>query len=165
MIIRELQELHRARGYVSRQDLSDVAARLAVPLYRVHEVASFFPHFRTTPPPEIAVGVCRDMSCRLRDGASVLRTCEAVAADEPPARLTVEGVSCLGRCDRAPAMSVELHRPGREAETRLYTGHSPGEARALLRGLLGGGAPPGDLDSEHDDGRRWEIDVYHGKPE
>jgi NADH:ubiquinone oxidoreductase subunit F (NADH-binding)/NADH:ubiquinone oxidoreductase subunit E len=165
MIIRELQELHRARGYVSRQDLSDVAARLAVPLYRVHEVASFFPHFRTTPPPEIAVSVCRDMSCRLRDGASVLRTCEAVAADEPPARLTVEGVSCLGRCDRAPAMSVELHRPGREAETRLYTGHSPGEARALLRGLLGGGAPPGDLDSEHDDGRRWEIDVYHGKPE
>src|SRR5882672_5798324 len=48
MIIRELQRLHHARGFVPRAELSAVAARLGVPLYRVHEVASFFPQFRAT---------------------------------------------------------------------------------------------------------------------
>ena len=162
MIIRELQRLHQARGFVPREELSGVAARLGVPLYRVHEVVSFFPQFRTIPPPEVAVRVCRDMSCRLRGSASVLRACEAVAAGEPASRLEVEGVSCLGRCDRAPAMAVELHRAGQGADTRVYTGHSATEARALVRGLLAGGAPPADLDADHDDGRAWEIDVYGG---
>jgi len=164
MIIRELQRIQHAQGWLPRAALSEVAARLRVPLYRVHEVASFFPHFRATPPPEVAVRVCRDMSCRLRGAASVLRTCEAAASGQPSARLAVEGVSCLGRCDRAPALAVEIHRAGREGETRLYTGHPPGEARALLMGLLAGGAPASDLDADHDDGRAWEIDVYQGKP-
>jgi formate dehydrogenase beta subunit len=164
MIIRELQRVHRAQGWVPRAALSDIAVRLGVPLYRVQEVASFFPQFRTTPPPEVEVRVCRDMSCRLRGAAAVLRTCQAVASGQPGARLAVEGVSCLGRCDRAPAMAVEIHREGREGETRLYTGHAPAEARALLRGLLGGGAPASDLDADHHDGRDWEIDVYKGNP-
>ena len=145
--------------------MAEVAARLGVPFYRVHEVASFFPQFRSTPPPEVEVRICRDMSCRLRGAADVQRTCAAVVDREPPARITVEGVSCLGRCDRAPAMAVEIHRPSRPAETRLYTGHSPAEARALLKGLLAGGAPPADLDAEHHDGRAWEMDVYRGKAE
>ena len=164
MIIRELQQVYRAQGWLPRAALSEVAARLGVPLYRVHEVASFFPHFRATPPPEVEVRVCRDMSCRLRGAADVLRTCEAAAAGQPSSKLAVEGVSCLGRCDRAPALTVELHRPGRAGETRLYTGYSPAEARALLKGLVAGGAPASDLDTAHDDGRDWEIDVYKGKP-
>ena len=165
MIIRELQRLHRAHGFVSRGELSEVAARLGLPLYRVHEVASFFPQFRTSPPPEVAVRVCRDMTCRLRGAGAVLRACEAVAGLQPAGRLAVEGVSCLGRCDRAPALSVELHRPGRESETRLYTGHAAAESRALVHGLVAGGAPPSDLDANHDDGRPWEMDVYRGKAE
>jgi formate dehydrogenase/bidirectional [NiFe] hydrogenase diaphorase subunit len=159
MIIRELQRLHHAQGFVGRAELSEVAARLGVPLYRVHEVASFYPHFRTSPPPEVVVRVCRDMSCRLRGAGGVLRACEAVAGQQPPGRLTVEGVSCLGRCDRAPALAVEVHRMGSEGETRLYTGYTPAEARALVHGLVGGGAPPSDLDADHDDGRMWEMDV------
>ena len=165
MIIRELQKVHRAQGWVPRIALAEVAARLGVPFYRVHEVASFYPQFRSIPPPEVEVRVCRDMSCRLRGGTDVLRTCKAVANLEPAARLSVEGVSCLGRCDRAPAMAVEIHRAGREGETRLYTGHTPAEARALVRGLLGGGAPPSDLDVDHHDGHTWEMDVYRGKAE
>src|SRR5438128_1104104 len=101
MIIRELQRLHRARGFVPRAELSTVAARLGVPLYRVHEVVSFFPQFRTTPPPEVDVRVCRDMTCRLRGGGELLDACQALAAVRPPEQLAVEGVSCLGRCDRA----------------------------------------------------------------
>jgi len=150
---------------VGRGELSEVADRLGVPLYRVHEVASFYPHFRTSPPPEVSVRICRDMSCRLRGAGGVLRACEAAAGQQPPGRLTVEGVSCLGRCDRAPALSVELHRTGSEGETRLYTGYTPAEARALVHGLVGGGAPPSDRDADHDDARMWEMDVYRGKAE
>jgi NADH:ubiquinone oxidoreductase subunit F (NADH-binding)/NADH:ubiquinone oxidoreductase subunit E len=165
MIIRELQRLHRARGFVPRAELSTVAARLGVPLYRVHEVVSFFPQFRATPPPEVDVRVCRDMTCRLRGGGELLDACQALAAVRPPEQLAVEGVSCLGRCDRAPAMSVQVHRPGREGQTLRYTRCTPTQGRELLERLTAGSVPPSDHDADHHDGRAWEIDIYGGKPD
>jgi NADH:ubiquinone oxidoreductase subunit F (NADH-binding) len=104
------------------------------------------------------------MTCRLRDGAGLLRECEALAAEQPAARLGVAGVSCLGRCDRAPAMSVDLHRPGRSAETLLFTGRTPAEGRDVVRRLVAGEAVEGDRDLAGHDGRTWEMDVYAGAP-
>ena len=45
MIVQELLRLQERHGYVPRRQMAQLADRLAVPLYRVHEVASFFPHF------------------------------------------------------------------------------------------------------------------------
>src|SRR5205823_6117279 len=84
--------------------------RLAVPLYRIEEVVSFFPHYRKTAPPQLEVHVCRDMSCHLRGSASLISDLEAnFAADITAGRASVCGVSCLGRCDRAPAARIHSH--------------------------------------------------------
>ncbi|HET7342194.1 MAG TPA: NAD(P)H-dependent oxidoreductase subunit E, partial [Methylomirabilota bacterium] len=164
MIIEELQRLQHERGFLSREDLAAAAARLAVPLYRVHEVASFFPGFRTTPPPEVQVRVCRDMTCRLRGSAALLGECAALVAAQPSGRLAAEGVSCLGRCDRAPAMTAAVQRAGEAPGTLLYTGRTPAGARDVVRAILDGTPPPPDDDSRDHDGRAWQIDVYGGRP-
>jgi NADH:ubiquinone oxidoreductase subunit F (NADH-binding)/NADH:ubiquinone oxidoreductase subunit E len=164
MIIRELQRIQHARGFLPRDELAAVAERLAVPLFRVHEVASFFPAFRTTPPPEVQVRVCRDMTCRLRGSRALLAECEALAAGQPAGRLAVEGVSCLGRCDRAPAVTVAVHREGAAAHPLLYTGRTPAAGRELVRGIVEGVIPPADADSRFPDGRVWQIDLYDGAP-
>ena len=52
MIIPALYARQRDRGgYLTDTDLRDVADQLAVPLYRVQSLVSFFPHFRQSPPP------------------------------------------------------------------------------------------------------------------
>ena len=72
-LIHELEALQAERGHLSKGDLRELAVRLSVPQYRLQELVSFYPHFRTTPAAPIEVSVCRDMSCHL-GGADGLAT-------------------------------------------------------------------------------------------
>jgi formate dehydrogenase/NADH-quinone oxidoreductase subunit F len=65
---------------------------------------SFYPHFRTTPPEKVALHVCHDLSCWLRDGED--RLAELRARYGSDADVELVEVSCLGRCDVAPAAAV-----------------------------------------------------------
>jgi NADH:ubiquinone oxidoreductase subunit F (NADH-binding)/NADH:ubiquinone oxidoreductase subunit E len=100
-LISRLHELQEAHGYLSAERLRQLAESENVPLYRLQGLVTFYPHFRTTPPPRMELTVCRDMACWLRGGeeraAAVRRDLSDVSGVE------VHEVSCLGRCDRAPA--------------------------------------------------------------
>ena len=67
MIVQRLHEIQDRLGYLPDAELAKVAREAAVPLYRVQEVAGFFPHFRQewNKPPRVEIRVCRDMSCHL----------------------------------------------------------------------------------------------------
>jgi NADH:ubiquinone oxidoreductase subunit F (NADH-binding)/NADH:ubiquinone oxidoreductase subunit E len=138
MIVQELLRLQSRHGYLPRQQLAALADRLKVPLYRVHEVASFFPHFRVFKSdaeerreagnlPQYEVTVCRDMTCRLRGSGEYLDKLTAETR-EYGAKVNVCGVSCLGRCDRAPAVRIIQHQPG---------GHAADDHSHRVRALLG----------------------------
>src|SRR5262249_51457167 len=101
MIVQALHEIQRQHRYLPRSELKALARRLNVPLYRIQEVASFFPHFRlgNEPPPPLEVRVCRDMACHLRGAAGLLAMLEDTCRQSAPGNSSVSGVSCLGRCD------------------------------------------------------------------
>src|SRR3990172_2727298 len=103
-LIAELNRLQAERGYLREEDLRDAAERLRVPLYRIQEVVSFYPHFRTTPPPRVEVTLCRDVSCFLAGGEAWGAKVKALLNGQKD--VEVKEVSCLGRCDRAPAAMV-----------------------------------------------------------
>ena len=74
------------------------------PLYEIQGLVSFYPHFRTEPPPQVALHACHDLSCWLRgsdDRIAALRERYGHDAD-----VELVEVSCLGRCDNAPALAV-----------------------------------------------------------
>src|SRR3954447_9915190 len=111
MIVQQLNQIQLRFGYLPRESLVALAERLAVPLYRIEEVVSFFPHYRKTPPPELEVHVCRDMSCHLRGSAQMIAHLgQQLSSEIAAGRATVCGVSCLGRCDRAVAARIDFHR-------------------------------------------------------
>jgi len=102
-----LEDVQRLNGgYLTPATLRTLAAELGVPIYRLHGVATFYPHFRLAPPPTRDVRVCTDLSCRLRGGEALVHDVEAAAHARPAGEVTVERVSCLGRCDGAPALTV-----------------------------------------------------------
>ncbi|MEO1999505.1 MAG: NADH-ubiquinone oxidoreductase-F iron-sulfur binding region domain-containing protein [Planctomycetaceae bacterium] len=103
-LLRELSDLQHEHGYLSETLLRELAQRRQIPLYHLEGLVSFYPQFRRTPPPPVTVRVCRDLTCAMagcRTGAE--RLVEAFASDTD---VDIESVSCLGRCDHAPALTV-----------------------------------------------------------
>ena len=92
--------LQEREGWLSEPDLRELALRLALPLHRLESVSTFYTHFRRTPPSGVEVALCRDLSCALAGG-------EKAAAVLRERGIAVHEVSCLGRCDRAPAGCVD----------------------------------------------------------
>jgi len=137
LIFDELREIQRQFGYLPAEQLRALASRIDLPLYRLHGVASFYPHFRLAPPPKADVRVCQDMSCHLR-GAGKL--CSNLELAFPQNRrlagnqdVAIHNVSCLGRCDEAPAVSINDH---------IFAGVSENRLREMVQSLLAEGQLP-----------------------
>ena len=158
MIVQRLREIQNRHGFLPDKELRKLAREIGVPLHRIEEVSSFFPAFRLerTNPPEIEVLVCRDMTCHLR-GAHALLDPEtglpAVAkklSRETGRSIRVEGVSCLGRCDRPVAVWAERRPMPEDAHAWVYCGHSQQDLEETLRALAEGSEPPKpDTDAEY----------------
>ena len=63
MLVPQLRAIQERFGYLPKEEIERLAARLDVRLHRIHEIISFFPHFRREPPPDVEVHVCRDIAC------------------------------------------------------------------------------------------------------
>ncbi len=155
MIVQALHKIQHRFRYLPVEELHALSKRLRVPLHRIHEVASFYPLYRLQPPPQVDVKVCRDMACHLR-GAEQLRGALTAQGNElggEPARVVVGGVSCLGQCDHAPAVTINDY---------VYRG----QTEAQLRDLVKWAATHETLLRQYADRSPlgWKIDPYKGQP-
>jgi NADH:ubiquinone oxidoreductase subunit F (NADH-binding) len=156
-LIPALHALQREHGWLPREALVALSRDMRRPLYEIEGLISFYPHFRTGPPPEATeVAVCRDLSCRLaRSAASV------------PEGAVAHEVSCVGRCDRAPVAIVDEAYPeadrgagrrpndpyaGANEHYRVYKTFDGDPAGVLeqseIKGMGGAGFPTG---------KKWEM--------
>src|SRR5216683_8226489 len=72
VIFDDLRAIQLRHGFLPRAELESLSSRTQAPLYQIHSVASFYPHFHLVPPARAEVRVCADMSCHL-NGACELR--------------------------------------------------------------------------------------------
>src|SRR5437762_4905313 len=150
MIVQHLRAIQNRFGYLPDVELLRLAPETGVAPAQIEEVASFYASFRQERdrPAVVEVRVCRDMTCHQRGASRLLagdglpqlgsetEILKALAENGPKwagaaghaapprdlCRVAVEGVACLGRCDRAPAGGIERH-PMPEGE------HARGYAR------------------------------------
>ncbi len=98
-LIPELNAIQSRLGWLPREELVALARRMRRPLYEIEGLVSYYPHFRTEAPPKVALHACRDLSCWLAG-------CAPDLADRYGPDVEFREVSCLGRCDMAPAIAV-----------------------------------------------------------
>ncbi|HEY4284162.1 MAG TPA: NAD(P)H-dependent oxidoreductase subunit E, partial [Chthoniobacterales bacterium] len=155
MLVPALHRIQHQFGYLKREALEEFSNQSGVPLYRLHAVASFFPHFQLTPPKKVVLKVCRDMACCLAGSGKMLEELSKLTNEE----IAVEGASCLGRCDRAPAACVSVQ--GSEHE-HYYLGRSGAQLREILAQTVKGQPPPPDHDLDQSFLEDARIDPYKG---
>ncbi|HKI99740.1 MAG TPA: NADH-ubiquinone oxidoreductase-F iron-sulfur binding region domain-containing protein [bacterium] len=103
-LLTRMMELQEARGAVTDEMLRQLSKELRVPLYRLEGLRGFYPVFRTQPGPKTHVQVCRDIACAMKGGEG--HCVDVAKALQGLPDVEVEEVSCLGRCETAPAAAV-----------------------------------------------------------
>ncbi len=109
ILVQRLRQIQEKHGYLPDEELHQLSRDTQIPLPKIQEVVSFFAHFRPEwdKPKKVEVYVCRDMTCHLKGAPAVLQELKKIARDNPDVH--VDGVSCLGRCDRAPCLYISRH--------------------------------------------------------
>jgi len=147
-LIPALNAIQEREGWLPREELEALSREVRRPLYEIEGLISFYPHFRTTPPRRVTLRVCHDLSCWLRGAEERL----AAIRDRygPDAEVEVIEGSCLGRCDAAPAATVN------DAPVPLAG------LDALVGAAQNGGVRPPEAPAAV---RRWPNDPYPSSQE
>ena len=105
MLIQELREIQRKHnGHIPEDELHALAHRLGTSKADVYGVASFYPEFRFEPPPKVEVHVCTALPCYMKGAERLYREVSKLAEDRED--VEVHRCPCLGRCDGAPAITI-----------------------------------------------------------
>jgi formate dehydrogenase beta subunit len=129
VIFDDLRAIQLRHGFLPKAELESLSTRTQTPLYQIHSVASFYPHFHLVPPARAEVRVCADMSCHLNGAGELRADLERRFANSRKSDVEIRDVSCLGRCDHAPAIAVNDH---------IFTDATAESAEGLVRGALRG---------------------------
>src|SRR5258708_21448051 len=129
VIFDDLRGIQLRYGFLPKAELEGLSQRKQTPLYQIHSVASFYPHFHLAPPPKAEIRVCADMSCHLNGACELRADLERRFANSHRDDLHIRDVSCLGRCDHAPAISINDH-----IFTDMSAAHAEQIARSAIRG-------------------------------
>ena len=131
MLLHAIQEHF---GYISRQAVEWIAARLELQPINVFELVTFYPMFQQQPVGRFHLKICRTLSCAL-GGCYELHEffCRRLGLDPhrhgvqttPDGKYTVEFVECLASCGTAPVMMCN---------DEFYEGVSQPKAEEILGG-------------------------------
>jgi formate dehydrogenase beta subunit len=117
-LIPALNAIQERTGWLPREELLALSRDVRRPLYEIEGLVSFYPHFRTDPPVRAELRVCHDLPCWLRGADERVAALEERYGSDADVEV-VEG-SCLGRCDIAPACTVnEAPVPLAEADAAV----------------------------------------------
>jgi formate dehydrogenase/NADH-quinone oxidoreductase subunit F len=103
-LIPALNAIQERVGWLPREELVALSREVRRPLYEIEGLVSFYPHFRTDPPKQVELRACHDLSCWLRGADEKIADLRDRHGQDAEVEF-VEG-SCLGRCDIAPACTV-----------------------------------------------------------
>jgi formate dehydrogenase beta subunit len=158
-LIPALNAIQRRCGWLPREELVALSRDVRRPLYEIEGIVSFYPHFRTDSPKAVQLAVCHDLTCWLHGSDERIKETKERYGDD--VEIEIVEVSCLGRCDIAPAAAVDERpialadaepivadaREGTHGEARAERGderrpndpYEPGEERySVFRRALAG---------------------------
>jgi NADH-quinone oxidoreductase E subunit len=130
-LIAVLHKVQGHYGYLSEENMYEVAQRLGVPTAKVSGVATFYHYFRLTQRGRFAISVCLGTACFVKGADAVLeafRTELGIEIGETTADgvFSLEATRCLGVCALAPVVMIN---------DKIYSNVKPTQIPELLKNL------------------------------
>lgn len=122
-----LEVLHAVQatfGFIPPEAIAPIAESLNLSRADVHGVVTFYHHFRSTPPGQHVLQLCRAESCQAVGGESLAEHArKRLGVDfherTPDGRFSLEPVYCLGHCACSPAVMLDGQPYGRMTPEQL----------------------------------------------
>lgn len=123
-VLSSLIAVQDKRGYLPADAISAVAAFTGASSNEVYGVATFYTHFRFSPPGKHQIELCWGPSCHIFDAPRLRSIVEAFVGIEGDGTTaddmyTVRALECAGACALAPVGKVDGTLYGRLSEERL----------------------------------------------
>lgn len=123
-IIPILQKLQEKSGYISEDQIDEVASTTGASPSEVYGVATFYSQFRLQPPGKHMIRVCEGTACHVLGAKDVLEALKmnlAIDVDETTSDglFSLESVRCLGCCSLAPAIVIDDETYGRVEPNKI----------------------------------------------
>jgi NADH-quinone oxidoreductase subunit E len=101
-------------GYVTKEAEEEIAGLCGIDPTQVHSIAGFYTMYRESPKGKFWLQVCTDLPCALRGADKFYQDLLAYLKVEDGGTtsdnmFTVEHVTCLAACDRAPMLQCNFH--------------------------------------------------------
>jgi len=102
----------RDKMYVSKSDMEEIGEIIGISSTDVDGIVGFYTLYYDAQGGKYRIQVCTDLPCALRGAEEFLdRLCEnigiRVGETTPDGMITIENVTCLAACDRAPMFQVQ----------------------------------------------------------
>ncbi len=100
------------KGFVDRHDMREIADLCGITETDVAEIVGFYTLYHDKPEGKLRIQVCTDIACSLRGADQFLaQLCERLGIrpgeTTPDGLVTVEAVTCLAACNKAPMFQVQ----------------------------------------------------------
>lgn len=102
----------REAGYVSKQSIAEIAEIIGLSPTDVDSIVGYYTLYHDQPEGRYRIQVCTDLPCAMRGGEQFLEAlCEnvgiKVGETTPDGLVTIEEVTCLAGCHRAPMFQLQ----------------------------------------------------------
>jgi len=125
-LIAILLDSQDALGYLPIPALRHISEKLEFPITEIYGIATFYKHFKLTPPPKHQFTVCTGTACHVRGAMQVLREFErqldldiSISNTTPDMECGLETVNCIGACALGPVVIVDGEFKGQVNQTRV----------------------------------------------
>lgn len=114
-VMAALRFVQDEKGWVSNDDMADVADYLGMPHVAVYEVATFYHMYNLEPMGKYTLTVCTNLSCQLMGANETLDYLKAklgIGLNEvtPDGKFSLREAECMGACVEAPMLTVNNKR-------------------------------------------------------
>ncbi|BBE51486.1 NADH-quinone oxidoreductase subunit 2 [Ferriphaselus amnicola] len=114
-VMAALRFVQDEKGWISSDDMADVAAYLGMPKMAVYEVATFYHMYNLKPMGKYTLTVCTNLSCQLMGANETLDHLHhklGIGIGEVTAdgKVGLREAECMGACVAAPLLTVNNKR-------------------------------------------------------
>ncbi|MGD0005550.1 MAG: NADH-quinone oxidoreductase subunit NuoE [Anaerolineaceae bacterium] len=127
-LIAMLQVCQNRHGYISEEDVRQIALFIKISETHIYGVASFYAQFRFQKPGEKLIQVCMGTACHVQGGAQLTQEIQKQMGISPgqttsDSRFDFQEIACLGCCAQAPVVEID---------GKIYGKMTPEELRKVL---------------------------------